>query len=63
MRVILRAKGAPLTTVGLALSLTFTGGAFEKFARARLGARLVTAFVASKQSRRNSNLMKMLSLG
>ena len=37
---LLRAKGAALTTVGLALSLVFIGGAFGKAACGWLGARL-----------------------
>ena len=37
---LLKAKGAPLTTVGLALSLVFIGGAFGKAACGWLGARL-----------------------
>jgi MFS transporter, FSR family, fosmidomycin resistance protein len=37
---LLRAKGAPLTTVGLALSLVFIGGACGKAACGWLGARL-----------------------
>jgi FSR family fosmidomycin resistance protein-like MFS transporter len=37
---LLQAKGAPLTTVGLALSLVFIGGAFGKAACGWLGARL-----------------------
>ncbi len=37
---LLQSKGAPLTTVGLALSLVFIGGAFGKAACGWLGARL-----------------------
>jgi MFS family permease len=37
---LLQAKGAPLTTVGLALSLVFIGGALGKAACGWLGARL-----------------------
>jgi MFS transporter, FSR family, fosmidomycin resistance protein len=37
---LLKAKGSPLTTVGLALSLIFIGGAFGKAACGWLGARL-----------------------
>jgi MFS transporter, FSR family, fosmidomycin resistance protein len=37
---LLKAKGSSLTTVGLALSLTFIGGAFGKAACGWLGARL-----------------------
>ena len=37
---VLKAKGAPLTTVGLALSLVFIGGAFGKAACGWLGPRL-----------------------
>jgi MFS family permease len=47
---LLKAKGAPLTTVGLALSLVFIGGALGKAACGWLGARLglLTTVVATE---------------
>jgi FSR family fosmidomycin resistance protein-like MFS transporter len=60
---LLKAKGASLTTVGLALSLTFTGGAFGKAACGWLGARLgLLATVVTTEVGTTAAILAVLAL-
>jgi FSR family fosmidomycin resistance protein-like MFS transporter len=60
---LLKAKGASLTTVGLALSLVFIGGAFGKAACGWLGARLgLLATVVTTEVGTAAAILAMLAL-
>jgi FSR family fosmidomycin resistance protein-like MFS transporter len=60
---LLQAKGASLTTVGLALSLVFIGGALGKAACGWLGARLgLLATVATTEAGTAAAILAMLAL-
>jgi len=60
---LLKAKGAPLTTVGLALSLVFIGGAFGKAACGWLGARLgILATVVTTEVGTAAAILAVLAL-
>ena len=60
---LLQAKGAPLTTVGLALSLVFIGGALGKAACGWLGARLgLLATVITTEAGTAAAILAVLAL-
>ncbi|HEY1932416.1 MAG TPA: MFS transporter [Acetobacteraceae bacterium] len=63
MPFLLQAKGASLTTVGLALSLVFIGGAFGKAACGWLGARLgIQATVIGTELGTTAAILAVLAL-